>query len=117
MSAFFIPQLGSQIYSMAGMRTRLHIVANHEGTYPGMNTQYNGDGFSGMKFKVKVTNQAGFDQWVKTIKKRPNTLNIAAYQKLVKPTMASPAIYYSSVYPHLFKRIMDQFRMPNMRLH
>lgn len=32
MSAFFIPQLGSQIYTMAGMRTRLHLLATSTGT-------------------------------------------------------------------------------------
>ncbi len=28
MNSFFIPQLGSQIYSMAGMTTQLHLIAN-----------------------------------------------------------------------------------------
>src|SRR5579862_2857852 len=52
MSAFFIPQLGSQIYTMAGMRTRLHLLANQTGDYDGLNTQYNGEGFSDMHFPV-----------------------------------------------------------------
>ncbi|HVX00205.1 MAG TPA: hypothetical protein VHA52_07210, partial [Candidatus Babeliaceae bacterium] len=54
MSAFFIPQIGSQIYTMAGMRTRLHLLATHVGIYDGMNTQFNGDGFSNMHFPVYV---------------------------------------------------------------
>lgn len=33
MNAFFIPQLGSQIYAMAGMQTELHLLANEPGTY------------------------------------------------------------------------------------
>jgi cytochrome o ubiquinol oxidase subunit 2 len=33
MNSFFIPQLGSQIYAMAGMQTRLHLLADHPGTY------------------------------------------------------------------------------------
>ncbi len=28
MNSFFIPRLGSQIYAMAGMQTRLHLIAN-----------------------------------------------------------------------------------------
>ena len=36
MNSFFVPQLGSQIYTMAGMVTRLHLQADHPGTYRGM---------------------------------------------------------------------------------
>ena len=35
MNSFFVPQLGSQIYTMAGMATRLHLQADHPGTYRG----------------------------------------------------------------------------------
>ena len=35
MNSFFVPQLGSQIYTMAGMVTRLHLQADHPGTYRG----------------------------------------------------------------------------------
>ena len=31
MNSFFVPQLGSQIYTMAGMVTRLHLQADHDG--------------------------------------------------------------------------------------
>ncbi len=117
MSAFFIPQLGGQIFSMAGMRTRLHVIGDQLGTFQGMNTQYNGVGFSDMKFKVKVTSKQGFDNWVKTVKQSQQSLTIPTYQKLVKPTVAAKVQYYSSVYPNLFTRIMDQFTKPNMRLH
>lgn len=33
MNSFFIPQLGGQIYAMAGMQTQLHLIANEPGTY------------------------------------------------------------------------------------
>ena len=36
MNSFFVPQLGSQIYTMAGMVTRLHLQADHSGTYRGL---------------------------------------------------------------------------------
>ncbi len=29
MNSFFIPRLGSQIYAMAGMQTRLHLIATN----------------------------------------------------------------------------------------
>ncbi len=47
MNSFFIPQLGSQVYAMAGMETKLHLIANEAGTYDGMSANYGGGGFSG----------------------------------------------------------------------
>src|ERR1700755_1597563 len=44
MNSFFVPQLGSQIYTMAGMVTRLHLQADHEGAYPGLSANYSGAG-------------------------------------------------------------------------
>src|ERR1700684_4001452 len=35
MNSFFVPQLGSQIYTMAGMITRLQLQADYSGTYRG----------------------------------------------------------------------------------
>jgi cytochrome o ubiquinol oxidase subunit 2 len=55
MNSFFIPQLGGQIYAMAGMETKLHLLANEAGSYDGMSANYSGAGFSGMKFKAIAT--------------------------------------------------------------
>ena len=117
MNAFFIPQLASQIYSMAGMQTKLHLVANHNGVYKGFSANYSGDGFSDMKFNVKVTSDKDFNNWVKGVKKVKHKLYIPEYQQLVKPSEANPVAYYSDVRPKLFKRIMMQYMMPNMELH
>ena len=45
MNSFFVPQLGGQIYTMAGMETRLNVLADHAGTYRGLSAQYSGGGF------------------------------------------------------------------------
>src|SRR6202795_2757566 len=47
-NSFFVPQLCSQIYAMAGMITRLHLQADHPGTYRGFSAQFSGEGFSDM---------------------------------------------------------------------
>src|SRR3954453_2022784 len=52
MNSFFVPQLGSQIYTMAGMVTRLNVQADHTGTYHRLSAQYSGSGFSDMHFSV-----------------------------------------------------------------
>ncbi|HEY0296551.1 MAG TPA: ubiquinol oxidase subunit II, partial [Bordetella sp.] len=64
MNSFFIPQLGSQIYSMSGMQTRLSLIAREAGTYAGLSANYSGGGFSGMRFSAIATTQQGFDEWV-----------------------------------------------------
>lgn len=110
MSAFFIPQLGSQIYTMAGMRTRLHLVANHEGTFEGLNSQYNGAGFSEMHFDVKVVDPKEMDQWYRKVKQSSKKLMTAEYGQLIKPKIDAPVEYFSAVKPDLFKDIMKSYR-------
>src|SRR5213082_724250 len=64
MNSFFVPQLGSQIYTMAGMVTRLQLQADHPGTYRGLSAQFSGDGFADMRFNVEAVPAEGFAQWV-----------------------------------------------------
>ena len=53
MNSFFVPQLGSQIYTMGGMTTHLNLLADKPGEYRGFSANYSGDGFSEMRFVVK----------------------------------------------------------------
>ena len=64
MNSFFVPQLGGQIYTMAGMVTRLHLQADHPGTYRGLSAQFSGDGFADMRFNVEAVPAENFAQWV-----------------------------------------------------
>ena len=50
MNAFFVPQLGSMIYTMNGMVTQLHLQADHAGDYNGLSAQFSGDGFPDMGY-------------------------------------------------------------------
>jgi cytochrome o ubiquinol oxidase subunit 2 len=97
MSAFFIPQLGSQIFAMAGMRTRLHLVADEVGTYDGLNTQYNGAGFSDMHFTVNVVQPEEMQTWIKQIKSAPLSLSETNYENLLKPSIGDKPQYFSGV--------------------
>ncbi|HVE43636.1 MAG TPA: ubiquinol oxidase subunit II [Gammaproteobacteria bacterium] len=109
MSAFFIPQLGSQIYAMTGMRTRLHLLANEVGIYEGLNTQYNGEGFSDMNFKVEVVTPQQFKAWVEKIKKSPLLLNDANYQILLKPSINEKPAFYSNVKKDFFDNVVQLY--------
>ena len=64
MNSFFVPQLGGQIYTMAGMATRLHLQADHLGTYRGLSASYSGSGFADMRFTVDAVPAEKFAQWV-----------------------------------------------------
>lgn len=113
MSSFFVPQLGSQIYTMAGMRTRLYLLATHTGTFRGLNTQYNGDGFSDMHFDTRVVETAEFDSWVKATQTASSPLSSDIYQILRQPTIAAPVATYATVEPDLFKTIIQSYGMPH----
>ena len=50
MSSFFVPQIGSQIYTMAGMVSQVNLQADDAGTYPGRSVQFGASGFADMAF-------------------------------------------------------------------
>lgn len=109
MNSFFIPALGGQIYAMAGMQTKLHLIANEKGEFDGISANYSGEGFTGMKFTATATSQADFDAWVADVKKSPKRLETAEYAALAKPSERNPVELYSSYTPDLFKIIVDKY--------
>ncbi|GGX92260.1 ubiquinol oxidase subunit 2 [Litchfieldella qijiaojingensis] len=110
MNAFFIPDLGSQIYAMAGMDNDVHLIANEEGTYPGRSTNYSGAGFSGMTFEAHATSQQEFDAWVEQVRQAPETLTFPEeYDALAQPSEDHPVEYFSQVSPGLYESIIKSF--------
>ena len=112
MSSFFIPQLGGQIYAMAGMQTRLQLVADQPGSYQGLNTQFNGDGFAGMHFETVAASSQDFDSWVAQVKHGVTPLNEETFKTLEVPSENVSPRYFSSVEPKLFERILQKY-LPN----
>jgi cytochrome o ubiquinol oxidase subunit 2 len=107
MNSFFVPQLGGQIYTMAGMVTRLHLQADHTGTYRGMSANYSGAGFSDMVFSVDAVPAEGFAQWVDAVRGAGPLLDAQAYEELVKPSQAVAPFTYRAVAPQLFTSILS----------
>jgi cytochrome o ubiquinol oxidase subunit 2 len=118
MNSFFIPQLGGQIYAMAGMQTQLHLIANEAGTYKGISSNFSGRGFSGMKFNTIATpTREDFDAWVAKVKSAPNQLATTDdFNKLAAQSIDNPVEYFASVKPELFKEIIGKF-MGDMNMH
>jgi cytochrome o ubiquinol oxidase subunit 2 len=108
-SSFFIPRLGSQIYAMPGMRTKLHLLADAPGTYVGRNYQFSGAGYASMHFQTIATTPTDFATWVQHMRGGHQALDPAAWRQLQKPVRGGPVISYSSVQPGLFDRIIDKF--------
>jgi cytochrome o ubiquinol oxidase subunit 2 len=79
MQSFFISALGSQIYAMPGMVTRLHLLANAPGRFRGENTQYNGNGFYLQDFTATAMTQDDFRAWVKRVQTTGIPLSPKAY--------------------------------------
>jgi len=114
MNSFFIPQLGSQIYAMAGMQNQVHLIANEEGVYKGMSANYSGKGFSGMKFTATATSADKFDEWVMKVKQSAKGLQMADYEQLAKPTENNAVEYFSSVKSDLYQDIINKYMDPAM---
>src|SRR5437016_2343329 len=62
-NAFFVPQMGTMIYTMPRMTTRLNLQADRPGVYDGLSSHFSGDGFSGMRFKVRALPPQQFAAW------------------------------------------------------
>jgi cytochrome o ubiquinol oxidase subunit II len=106
MNSFFVPQLGSQIYTMAGMITRLHLQADEPGTYRGFSAQFSGDGFSDMHFEADAVTVDKFAQWIDAALGAGPELDAKAYADLAKPSAAVTPFTYRAVAPGLFNSIM-----------
>ncbi len=103
MNSFFVPELGSQIYTMSGMTTHLGLLADRPGTYAGLSAQFSGDGFSDMRFEVAALDKGGFDDWVKAAKSGGGKLDAQSYAELARPSQSTAPATYGDVAPGLFE--------------
>src|ERR1700738_4362888 len=90
MNAFFIPQLGSMIYTMNRMRTQLNLQADAPDTFRGLSSHYSGDGFSDMHFDVLALPADRFKGWIEATRNSGPTLDPEAYNALAKQSRNVP---------------------------
>jgi cytochrome o ubiquinol oxidase subunit 2 len=108
MNAFFIPQLGSLIYTMNGMVTHLELRADGEGTYQGLSGHFSGDGFPDMMFDTHVVSPVAFGDWAAATARGDRVLDEAAYRKLSEQSVEKKPMTYRLDDPELFGRIATQ---------
>jgi cytochrome o ubiquinol oxidase subunit 2 len=112
MNSFWVPQLGGQVYAMAGMVTQLHLRADEPGDYNGVSSNISGEGFAGMRFTVRAGSEAEFADWIAAAQQSPQQLNRAAYDELARPSENNAVAYYSHVTDGLYNAIIEQFTVP-----
>jgi cytochrome o ubiquinol oxidase subunit II len=122
MQSFMIPALGGQIYTMPGMVTRLNLKADRTGSFDGMNTQYNGNGFHSQHFEAIAMTSQGFDSWLRSVQENGIALNQTSYRILGRSStedqvhaalgneaMPAGVTFFNSVAPDFFMGIVMRY--------
>jgi cytochrome o ubiquinol oxidase subunit 2 len=114
MNVFFIPQLGTQIYAMAGMQTQVHLMAKNPGSYRGLSANFSGAGFPDMRFTTLAASAQDFSKWVKRTQNVPAVFDATAFRKLEVQSTNNQIAYYGRIDPALFGNIVsaDQHQTP-----
>ncbi len=108
MTAFFIPRLGSMIYTMYGMVTPLNLRADKPGEYYGQAAHFSGDGFSDMKFTASALPAPAYAAWVAGVRGKGPMLDTQSYEALAQQSARVPAFTYGQVQPGLFDAVATQ---------
>ena len=111
-NVFFVPQLGSQIYAMNGMKTELHLQADRPGKFLGVAAHFSGDGFADMTFDTNAVSADAFAEWMRLARAGGPTLDEAAYRMLLRQTSNVQPYTYRDVTQGLFDAIVMQHLPP-----
>lgn len=118
-NSFSISQLGSMIYTMKGMTSRLNLQADREGTFHGLSTHFSGDGFPDMHFDTRAVSPEAFQAWVAAAqgggqatgdgqsRDGGQTLDDRLYRDLTRQSVAEAPRTYRAVADGLFDRVVD----------
>src|SRR5699024_8168034 len=111
--------LGSQIYAMGGMVTKLHLQANQPGRFLGENTMYSGDGFHTQQFNALAMTAGRFHAWVDKARTHGTPMNAGTLKMLAQQSTpaqlaaalgqtgtARKGLYFNNVSPELFPAVV-----------
>lgn len=99
MSTFWVPALGSQIYSMNAMSSQLYLRSEVDGVYIGRSTNINGVGYSEMDFVVESVPVHNYNVWIENTKTQPD-LTDETYEKLIEPYVMEDSKYDDVLYSY-----------------
>jgi len=108
MNAFYVPQMGSMIYTMNGMADNLNLQADKPGTYRGFSAMISGDGFADMHFDLHAVPPGQYAAWIAAAKAAGPLLDAAGYAALSRQSAHVTPFTYRAVQPGLFQAIVSQ---------
>lgn len=112
-NGFFVPQMGTMIYTMPRMATRLNLQADRPGVYNGLSSHFSGDGFPGMQFQVQALPADQFAIWAQGAHASALRLDGASFAELSKPSSYVKPITFGTVVPGVFDAIVANRSPPN----
>jgi cytochrome o ubiquinol oxidase subunit 2 len=112
-NVFFVPQMGTMIYTMPRMTTRLNLQADRLGNFNGLSAHFSGDGFPGMQFQVQSLPPDQFAMWAQGSRGKGLVLDGRGYAALSKPSSYVKPMTYGAVAPGLFDAIVANRVPPN----
>jgi len=112
MNAFFVPQLGTMIYTMHGMTTQLNLQADRPGVFHGLSSQYSGDGFSDMAFEMHAVPADQFAGWIGAARGAGPVLDEQGYAQLARQSQNVRPFTYRAVQPRLFEAVATEKLAP-----
>lgn len=112
MNSFWIPHLGGQIYAMPAMRTLLYLIANDEGEFRGSSANISGEGFAGMHFIAKASNEEEYIAWLEKARSSSQSLDRKQYDLLAAPSQNNPVEIYQLQDGDLFEQIIMKYMHP-----
>lgn len=112
MNSFWVPALAGQVYSMTGMKTKLHLMANKTGTFNGTTANISGEGYADMTFKVYSLDETDFEAWTKKSAMATKYLTGQVYESLAKPNKDKEETTYVLVNRDLFDEVIMKYMTP-----
>lgn len=112
MNSFWLPELSGQIYSMSGMVTTLHIMADAPGVFAGRAAEVNGKGLADMTFTAKSSTHEEFEAWVEQVRGSSLSMTRAVYEELAKRAINRQTLLYAHVEKNLFDKIVVKYMHP-----
>ncbi len=115
MNAFWIPSLGSQVYAMSGMSSKLSLNATEPGDYKGSSSNISGEHFADMAFIARASTKDDFTKWIKDVEASPVILDQSTYDDLAKPGTIKNPKYYQLGKTDLYESIVMKYMMPPVK--
>ena len=109
MNSFWVPALAGQVYTMSGMSTKLHLMADTVGSYRGVSANISGEGFANMTFNVNSMSNADFSKWVIESANSKTPLDSASYTSLAKQSKDDGEITYMLMNNDLYNEIIMKY--------